>query len=357
MVKYLLFKTLNCSRYQLNFQLINSLKINNSQGFCFNKTILYTATDYYPFGMNMPGRKYNNSSNTYRYGFNRKEKDNDMDGNCYDYGMRIYNPGLVRFLSVDPLTNTFPFYTPYQFAGNSPLKFVDLDGKEPQDYMENWQTREIGSDGKRVGDYTLVCDPKLGRIDAVLVYDKWTKTEWFVHQDDRGNWYYLKNNNGVSDVMSIGSKSGDLAGGHFQKFETQNAFQNKLTNKLMNGIGGAMYALVTAPFAYAGMVATGGGGLLAYSAPESVSVGAARVLAGAGSDILAQKTVDENASINWYSVVFNGAGSLVGANTWTTAAFASSGKFQDGKFSAVNAKEFTVNFLANGAAASVAADL
>ena len=32
------------------------MKINNSQGFCLNKTILYTATDYYPFGMAMPGR-------------------------------------------------------------------------------------------------------------------------------------------------------------------------------------------------------------------------------------------------------------------------------------------------------------
>jgi len=71
------------------------------------------------------------NSGGFRYGFNGKEKDNDMDGNNYDYGFRIYNPGLGRFLSVDPLQKQYPYYTPYQFSGNSPIIFIDLDGKEP----------------------------------------------------------------------------------------------------------------------------------------------------------------------------------------------------------------------------------
>ncbi|TXJ22292.1 MAG: hypothetical protein E6Q24_21235 [Chitinophagaceae bacterium] len=36
-----------------------------------------------------------------------------------------------RFLSVDPLAKGYPWYTPYQFAGNNPVKYVDLDGGEP----------------------------------------------------------------------------------------------------------------------------------------------------------------------------------------------------------------------------------
>ena len=59
-LKIVLFKTLNCSRNHLYFQLINSLKIKNSQGICFNKTILYIATDYYPFGMSLPSRTDSN---------------------------------------------------------------------------------------------------------------------------------------------------------------------------------------------------------------------------------------------------------------------------------------------------------
>ncbi|MEJ0105581.1 MAG: RHS repeat-associated core domain-containing protein [Bacteroidota bacterium] len=90
------------------------------------------ANDYYPFGSLMPGRKF--SGGSYRYGFNGKENDNDVkgEGNQQDYGMRIYDTRLGKFLSVDPLTSKFPYYSPYQFAGNNPVKFIDLDGAEPQ---------------------------------------------------------------------------------------------------------------------------------------------------------------------------------------------------------------------------------
>jgi len=81
----------------------------------------------------MPGRKYSAGSG-YRYGFNGKENDNEVkgDGNQQDYGMRIYDPRLGRFLSVDPLSKDYPWYTPYQFAGNMPILAIDLDGAEPE---------------------------------------------------------------------------------------------------------------------------------------------------------------------------------------------------------------------------------
>lgn len=41
-------------------------------------------------------------------------------------------------MSVDPLTKSYPWYTPYQFAGNMPLWAVDLDGAEPES-MVTWQ--------------------------------------------------------------------------------------------------------------------------------------------------------------------------------------------------------------------------
>lgn len=89
-----------------------------------------TANDYYPGGMQMPG-KYSSSS-LYRYGFNGKENDNEVkgEGNQQDYGMRIYDPRLVRFLSIDPLAQKYPELTPYQFASNTPIQAVDLDGAE-----------------------------------------------------------------------------------------------------------------------------------------------------------------------------------------------------------------------------------
>lgn len=39
---------------------------------------------------------------------------------------------VVFALSVDPLTKSYPWYTPYQFAGNMPIVAIDLDGLEPK---------------------------------------------------------------------------------------------------------------------------------------------------------------------------------------------------------------------------------
>ena len=89
-----------------------------------------SANDYYPFGMMMPGRKFS-ASGSYRYGFNGKEQDYETAStSTYDYGFRIFNPALGKFLSVDPLTKDYAFYTPYQFSGNKPIMAIDIDGLE-----------------------------------------------------------------------------------------------------------------------------------------------------------------------------------------------------------------------------------
>jgi len=90
-----------------------------------------TATDYYPFGMTSRSSKAKANS-SYRYGFNGKENDNEVkgEGNQQDYGMRMYDPRLGRFLSVDPIAKNYPELTPYQFASNTPIQAIDLDGLE-----------------------------------------------------------------------------------------------------------------------------------------------------------------------------------------------------------------------------------
>ena len=95
----------------------------------YYEAVVLSAKDYYPFGLEMEGRS--SSSDLYRYGFNGKEDDRDWGmQNVQDYGFRLYNPAVSRFLSVDPLFKGFPWYTPYQFAGNKPIWAIDLDGLE-----------------------------------------------------------------------------------------------------------------------------------------------------------------------------------------------------------------------------------
>ena len=108
---------------------------------------------------------------SYRFGFNGKESDSEVkgEGNQQDYGFRIYDPRIAKFLSVDPLTKEYPWYTPYQFAGNKPIKFTDLDGLEEcpagQDYSV--KKNENRTPGEVVGDFI---SGVLGDLEAVNDY-------------------------------------------------------------------------------------------------------------------------------------------------------------------------------------------
>jgi len=85
--------------------------------------------------MEMPGRTYKaTGSAAYRYGFNGKENDNEVkgEGNQQDYGFRIYDPRVARFLSVDPLAYMYPSSTPFNAMANNPISLIDADGREPR---------------------------------------------------------------------------------------------------------------------------------------------------------------------------------------------------------------------------------
>jgi RHS repeat-associated protein len=96
----------------------------------YYEATVVSANDYYPFGSAMAGRKYNDDS--YRYGFNGMEKDDEVkgNGNSYDFGARIYDSRVGRWLSIDPLAAKYPAHSPYNGIGNNPILFLDPDGKE-----------------------------------------------------------------------------------------------------------------------------------------------------------------------------------------------------------------------------------
>ena len=122
----------------------------NGQGE-FTAPVLTSFREYMPFGLGLergPG-----GGRSYRYAFNGKEVDSEGEWGAttnpdgtkrsstyYDYGFRIYNPALGRFLSVDPLTSGYPMLTPYQFASNTPIWAIDLDGLEADPINDGVQT-------------------------------------------------------------------------------------------------------------------------------------------------------------------------------------------------------------------------
>lgn len=90
-----------------------------------------SAQSYEPFGSLLPGRNY--SSDSYRYGFNGMRKDDEMHGatgTSYDFGARLYDPRVGRWLSLDPLAKKYPQWSPYQFVDGNPIRTIDIDGRD-----------------------------------------------------------------------------------------------------------------------------------------------------------------------------------------------------------------------------------
>ena len=84
------------------------------------------------FGSLMPNR-HSGSTAEYRYGFNGMEKDNEVKnitGSSYDFGARMYDSRLGRWLAVDPQSSRYTSLSPYNFVANSPIIAVDPNGEE-----------------------------------------------------------------------------------------------------------------------------------------------------------------------------------------------------------------------------------
>jgi hypothetical protein len=127
-----------------------------------------TANDYYPFGMQMPGRKFSQANSSYRYGFNGQEKSDDVTiGNTtamyWEYDSRI-----GRRWNVDPVENVGE--SPYLCFSGSPLYKIDPLGNTPTDIV--YQTKggkEIGrvADGsKRITVITVTGELAFGTLPS-----------------------------------------------------------------------------------------------------------------------------------------------------------------------------------------------
>lgn len=98
-------------------------------------------SNYYPFGLSHKG--YNGgvsplgNSVAKKYMFGGKELDESLGLETYDFGARNYDPALGRWMNLDPLAEQMRRHSPYNYAFNNPLRFIDPDGMSPDDIIFN----------------------------------------------------------------------------------------------------------------------------------------------------------------------------------------------------------------------------
>jgi len=113
-----------------------SYEDSDGNGVIYDSTEIREEHNYYPFGLNHKGYNYTVNGTHHKYMFGGKEYQDEAIGsnnlNWYDITARNYDPALGRWMNIDPLAEKGRRHSPYNYAFDNPIRFVDYDGMWPE---------------------------------------------------------------------------------------------------------------------------------------------------------------------------------------------------------------------------------
>lgn len=139
------------------------------------------SNQYYPFGGLIAEVSTNRDKQDFKY--NGKEYDSMHGLNQYDYAARYYDPGFIRFTTMDPMAEKKPWISPYVYCSNNPTNRIDPDGKD--DYTVNKKGIIVHS----------VEEQDITKPDRLIVLDKNNEIEY----DDKGEMKTQEVKRGILD--------------------------------------------------------------------------------------------------------------------------------------------------------------
>ncbi|PKW20465.1 DUF6443 domain-containing protein [Flavobacterium lindanitolerans] len=138
----------------------------------------------YPLGISPLPPGYRKA---YQFKYNEKEFQDEIGLNLYDYGARNYDPAIGRWTTIDPLAEISDDETPFQYAHNNPIAYLDPTGLTGQ----TWATKYIDTKGNLIletddgsEDIITVPDSELKKFKSLVRYTApvlYNSQEWNDH--------------------------------------------------------------------------------------------------------------------------------------------------------------------------------
>jgi RHS repeat-associated protein len=176
---------------------------------CQDYDVLYRlehVLDYYPYGRTL--REYVPGP---REKFQSTEHERDLETGLDHRGARMYDGDVGRFLGVDPLAGDFPSWSSYSYTFNNPIRFMDPDGRAPEEYpiIRITKQKTGKTADQRVLGYSggVTTQVDLYKVEVTDTEDPDFKMEFSITRDA---WTVEKGGGNMASNVAFEPKDGDV---------------------------------------------------------------------------------------------------------------------------------------------------
>jgi RHS repeat-associated protein len=191
---------------------IGNVRLSYSKDAVLNTLQILEESHYYAFGLkhkgyNMTKMDYSlqgfikvcsTCPEKYKYKYNGKEYQDELGLNMYDYGARNYDPAIGRWSSIDPLAETSRRYSPYVYALNNPVYFIDPDGMQA-DNPESKPSEEE-EEGEEGGSTASISETVASSVNASVNASINQSVNDSVNQETPPDTYKLEDNGQINKI-------------------------------------------------------------------------------------------------------------------------------------------------------------
>ncbi len=133
-------------------------------------------------------------------------------GSWYDYGAMFYNPQIGRFHTIDPLVERYSLQSPFVYAANNPIRFIDFMGMSATKYEDELGNEIVPETQDGSDDVVTITDDKM---EGFMASYKGTSAEMRNSTEMNNIWKNYSGNNIKSDKPDPSTLGRNIGGTNY----------------------------------------------------------------------------------------------------------------------------------------------